>query len=141
MHRKSQESMSRATLDERKSSEKLSDYYELASESFYDEACAPKMVSMEGEHPKLSLLQKLLKRERLMMTAEKVKSKIGDVKLKLNYVIEKHERSGNGASQRSKDSPDWGNVDLSFCTYGDDRQNYLEITRMTGGYCVDGICF
>ena len=40
------------------------------------------------------------------MTAEKVKAKLGVAKPKLNYIIEQYERSGNGASQHSEDSPD-----------------------------------
>ena len=55
VHRKSQESMSRTTLDARKPSEKLIDCYELDAKAFNDEAHVPDRVAMEGVHPKLSL--------------------------------------------------------------------------------------
>ena len=123
--RKSQESMDRVTLDARKSSEKLADVYELSADAFNDEMCVPQSVAMEGVHPKLSSSMNLPKREGVTMTAEKVKAKIGVAKPKLNYVIDKHERSGNGAGQRSDDSPDWGKFDIELCVDGDDRQNFL----------------
>ena len=124
VHRKSQESMDRVTLDARKSSEKLADVYELFADAFNDETHVPESAAMEGVHPKLSSSMKLPKREGVTMTAEKVKAKLGVAKPKLNYVIDKCERSGNGAGQRSDDSPDWGKLDIELCVDGDDRKNY-----------------
>jgi hypothetical protein len=112
-------------LDGRKSSEKPPDFYELAAALYNDKQFNPYTFNYPSLHKDFEYHIILFGREAPLVTAQKLKEKLTDVRGKLVIIVKNYEQSGNGAGSCLDNDPDYGPVANMTLTDNSDRQNFL----------------
>jgi hypothetical protein len=129
-YRKSQDTMTRRSLDYRNSSEREPTFYEKCSEKFNDITFIPFSTAYPNLHPDFSNVIEL-KKGRFEMTPEKCKEMINKSKPFLKSMIVNYELSGEGSMSRIDSEAGWGKFDITLCEGNDDRSRFLKNPNMS----------
>ena len=120
----SQNSMKRSELDGRNTINFMCSFHEKMVLLFNNRDYVPTSRKLPELHVDFKDERELHLGE-FRLTFDRSKQMLVDIKPMLYQLINNYEASGNGEGQRDTSSNDCGTFDISLCSNGDDRKNFL----------------
>ena len=123
-YRQSQEPPTRQQFDARHSPQRVYTIHEALADKWNQDEWIPYSTAFPTLHGDF-VEQIRLEKSDVIMTVEKSKYIMSDLKPALTQMIHNYEESGQGSMNRKIDSPEWGRFDISQCDGSDDRSRFL----------------